>query len=805
MRRRMVTSFVAVAFLLLSLPVAQAEVPGQFNYQGYLTDPDGIPLGIDPPVEVQMWFSIYDQEIDGIEMWNEGPVTVTVDGGIFNVILGQTTPITPELIDGPCWLEVIVDGGGGGEYLAPRERIVSSVFAIEADNADMVDGFHADEIIATSIDGLSGGEVSGDFFVIDGSVGIGTTNPEFYKLKLLGGSASFSNEGNGFEFNIGQENIPEVGQNVGRILFKGDDDEGIPRSYAEIHTVVEDTTAGSLNSKMEFFVADDELAMSPKMVIKGSNVGIGTTTPMAKLEIKDNAVGGSTALILRNDVDVGANGEERLDFIGGTGGVRTEGRISADGGPGSYLAFHTSDPSDVLRERVRIDSSGNIGIGTTEPISMLHMSGGDILADRGTSDTSTTRILTLGGAMGLTNCYARIDFQNYDSTTGDFDYVGARISSYNDNGTDDGDLRFLTYDGSLTEQMVVSSSGNVGIGTTSPKAKLHVQDGGTAYISTNTAFQVGKDSQEHSAVVITNELGTAQTWFGYVDGCNYITGDATDTGGGSTYFRKYNESGYSDLMTVSGTGNVGIGTTDPAGLLHIRGSGPTIQVMAENNDHGDVGFTGVQNGTTAFGVFDDHSASRLRIANYKAEDIEFSTDRGNSESVIMTLKDSGNVGIGTTAPQVLLHVSGNARIDGNIAAKYQDVAEWVESSQKLMPGTVVAIDTKNSNRVVPSTFAYDTRIAGVVSKEPGLLLGEAGNGKYKISHSGRVKTKVDASFGEIEPGDLLVASKIPGVAMKSEPIYVSGFEMHRPGTILGKALESLDRGEGEILVLLSLQ
>ena len=139
MRRGMVTSFVAVAFLLLSLPEAQAEVPGQFNYQGYLTDSDGIPIGIDPPVQVDMWFSIYDQEIVGTERWSEGPVTVTVDGGVFNAILGQTNPIAPDFVDGPCWLEVIVDG----EYLAPRERIVSVLFALVADDADTVDGIEA--------------------------------------------------------------------------------------------------------------------------------------------------------------------------------------------------------------------------------------------------------------------------------------------------------------------------------------------------------------------------------------------------------------------------------------------------------------------------------------------------------------------------------------------------------------------------------------------------------------------------------------------------------------------------------------
>ena len=69
----------------------------------------------------------------------------------------------------------------------------------------------------------------------------------------------------------------------------------------------------------------------------------------------------------------------------------------------------------------------------------------------------------------------------------------------------------------------------------------------------------------------------------------------------------------------------------------------------------------------------------------------------------------------------------------------------------------------------------------------------------------RVKVKVDASRGAIGVGNLLVTSEKEGVAMRSEPMEINGRQFHQPGTILGKALEPLRDGEGEILVLLSLQ
>ena len=74
-----------------------------------------------------------------------------------------------------------------------------------------------------------------------------------------------------------------------------------------------------------------------------------------------------------------------------------------------------------------------------------------------------------------------------------------------------------------------------------------------------------------------------------------------------------------------------------------------------------------------------------------------------------------------------------------------------------------------------------------------------------IATTGRVKVRVDARTHPVNVGDLLVTSDVAGTAMRSEPIDVAGIKLHRPGTLIGKALEPLARGEGEILVLLSLQ
>ncbi|HYC57986.1 MAG TPA: hypothetical protein VEK79_00305 [Thermoanaerobaculia bacterium] len=181
------------------------------------------------------------------------------------------------------------------------------------------------------------------------------------------------------------------------------------------------------------------------------------------------------------------------------------------------------------------------------------------------------------------------------------------------------------------------------------------------------------------------------------------------------------------------------------------------------------------------------------------------------ETVRMVLKYDGNVGIGTKDPTARLDVignikaSGNIDAGGNINAKYQDVAEWVTATSDLEPGTVVVLNPHRDNEVQASTRAYDTSVAGVVSAQPGVILGEAAATKETVATMGRVRVRVDATRAPIAIGDLLVTSERSGVAMKSLPIDLGGVAFHRPGTIIGKALQPLSEGEGEILVLLSLQ
>src|SRR5438046_3044177 len=153
-------------------------------------------------------------------------------------------------------------------------------------------------------------------------------------------------------------------------------------------------------------------------------------------------------------------------------------------------------------------------------------------------------------------------------------------------------------------------------------------------------------------------------------------------------------------------------------------------------------------------------------------------------NVSPTIQDTGESGgIGTMNPTSMLHVAGDVKADGNIAAKYQDVAEWVRTPRPLSPGTVVVIDPAGANQVVEGNKPFDTLVAGVVSARPGVVLGEKSDDTVAVAHSGRVKVKVDARYGAVAVGDLLVTSPTTGHAMRAT---ADGGNTVKPGTLLGK-------------------
>jgi hypothetical protein len=339
---------------------------------------------------------------------------------------------------------------------------------------------------------------------------------------------------------------------------------------------------------------------------------------------------------------------------------------------------------------------------------------------------------------------------------------------------------------------VYYNGGNVGIGTNNPTHPLVVGGGTTTGVNANITILSAGSSQSGVGAVVGQKAiylftdGSMRK----LDAYNYGAGVALDI-----------QLGGNGGNIIIPTGYVGIGTTNPDS--HLTVSAPSTAVTSIQST-GTIGTTrsilqlinpGNSGNGWDFGYNLDLSSQNFTVRELTS---------GATATRLVIQKTTGYLGIGRN-PSVALDVQGDIQASGNIRAKYQDVAEWVPASEQLPAGTVVVLDSTKSNQITSSTQSYDTRVAGVVSAQPGITLGESGAKKVLVATTGRVLVQVDAGRAPIHIGDLLVTSDVPGVAMKSEPVSLGGVQLHRPGTLIGKALEPMEKGSGKILVLLSLQ
>ena len=240
---------------------------------------------------------------------------------------------------------------------------------------------------------------------------------------------------------------------------------------------------------------------------------------------------------------------------------------------------------------ITIDSSENVGIGTTNPSSLGLLAVGD-----GATGTKTIAINGSGSSTSVMD----IDFRG-GGTGGPAGRVRFESSTK--------DLSFWTGNyASIAQRMTITDSGNVGIGTDSPAYKLDVQGGAMTVgngtiktgVSYDTAGRLGTLSN-HDLKIITNNAVAA---------------------------------------TVTTGGNVGIGTTSPDTLLHISDTSPHIDIGPQGGNRGKIGY---------------HDLDVYIGSTSSTGEIIFKNNIGSTDSpqtsgdTKMVITDTG-VGIGTTSP-----------------------------------------------------------------------------------------------------------------------------------------------------------
>jgi hypothetical protein len=613
---------------------------------------------------------------------------------------------------------------------------------------------------------------NGNNLTTTNNVGIGTTSPTKPLEVVASGGEAMRVYRPGYGINWGVN-----------IKFALQDASTAEVDYAGVHGQISSNTTGSHGGNLVFTTAASG-ALSEKMRIDSAgNVGIGTTTPGFRFDLQGGQINASGGLCIAGDC------KTAWSQVGGGGGSQW-----------------TTSGSSIYY------NSGNVGIGTSNPNAKLVIPSGNV--GLGTNDIenwtgASSVIESLNTALFfgqvadihlISNAYhnAGWKYKSSGPASNYYLYNGTHGFRVAPSGATDTPVTW-------TDAMTISNSGDVGIGTTTPGFRFDLQGG---QVNASGGLCIAGDcktawSQVGSSTASAANVSAGQ--FGQnVGGGNYSFPGNVDIAGAITWG---NSNSRTDSKNDAGAAASKSGFFETASPTNYPAGASSWWHLMEARHSNNANNYALQ---IAGSFFDQNLYMRKTNGNGATAWSKLILQDSNNNVNLPgsgIWNANGNVGIGTTTPdsQYKLDVVGSVRVSGNIAAKYQDLAEWVESSQALLPGTVVVLDHTKSNQVVASSRAYDTRVAGVISLQPGIALGEQGEGKVLVATTGRVRIRVDATRAPIQIGDLLVTGDTEGMAIKSQPINIGGIEIHRPGTLIGKALEPLAKGEGEILVLLSLQ
>lgn len=357
------------------------------------------------------------------------------------------------------------------------------------------------------------------FFVQnDGKVGIGTNAP--------GAQVDIAGTTPVLRLTNTEDKTWTLGDIMASLEFYSADNSGnFPAVATAIKSVVESTYGNSQG--LAFFTNNDTSLPTEKVrITRNGYMGIGTSSPATVLDVV-----GSTGLRLQ---DVTTNNTSKRGLISGAHYSAAEENITLmtidstsdsnflrfGGGPGSnqnaanYVTFFTAATNTTLdgTERMRIDNSGNVGIGTSSPSDTLHVSGSLRLTgafkDGSNSAGTSGNVLTSTGTGTAWADLGSLSVGNADTT-----------DSYHISGSANYLSKFNSSNDSLVNSVLYESSGNIGLGTITPSYRLTIQ-------GSNSGTTLG-------TTLLTNGNFATNSFTGWTAGSNWsaATGKAVHTAG----------------------------------------------------------------------------------------------------------------------------------------------------------------------------------------------------------------------------------------------------------------------------------
>ncbi len=731
---------VGAVVCFISFCVVVEAVPIVLNYQGKVTVGSTVFSGTG-----HFRFALVDADGSTVYWTSDGnpiPLTdidLTVTDGLFEVSLGDPdvmNPINPGVFNNDdLYLRVwFNDGSTGMERLDPDRRIESSGFAIKARSCVLDDDNPDDDSEVPDDISIN----NGSLFALSGAnnIGIGTTNP---RSKLSLGEDLLSKK---LALYDGENDFYGFGLEVGRLNI----------------------------------LAGNTVKMS---ILQTNRVGIGTTDPGSNLDVYSNS---GTAV----QITSGNETSPEL-FFKRTGDGYTDWKISA----GDQLIFSASEnDGHSWTEKMRLDESGNLGIGTTVSDARLNVAGiiysnagfkfPDLTIQRSAfdghsldaADGSPMNALYVNDAgnvgIGTTTPEEKLQvFGTIYSSNGGFVFPDQTVqtSAFDGNSLD-------ALGGDPEDALYVDENGNVGIGTIGPYVTLHVNTGTDASVGIGGYLMLGHTAADN-LVMDTNEIIARN-----------------NHGAANLHIQK--DSG--DTIINENSGSVGLGTASPGNHK--------LKVVSNTSD---------LNRSTCHIENLNGSGTALTVSGYSTNAPALITQNGSGD-LFQCWTNSGDSHAVFTVRQDGITSRGNLIIEdestGDTVVEIGsglDYAEGFDLTDRVIPepGVVLVIDSEHPGMLTVSSCAYDRRVAGIVAGAGGIKSGvRLGNTDFDcdVALAGRVYCYVEAHDSEINPGDLLTTSSVPGYAMKVLDFTVA------QGAVLGKAMEHLDKGDArQILVLVTLQ